>query len=145
MPATIDPGDTARLNLSGAPIEHHAPAAGDTAAFGPNFLADAPDRRPAELQILRFAEGIIRFYRARTILGRGAGDELTGLAWSYLEHLEPAQLPGIARPAFFDLAYFIRLQMTRTDFDHAGFRRRVLDVAVIIDGFLDDIFIREAD
>jgi hypothetical protein len=145
MPETFDPGDTARLDLTGAAIEHGAPVAGDTVDFGPTYLFDAPDGRPAEFQIHKFAEGIIRVYRARTILGRGAGDELTGLAWSYLEHIEPAQLPGIARPAFFDLAYFMRLQTHRLEFDHDSFRRRVQDVAVIIDGFLDDIFGREAD
>lgn len=145
MPETVDPGDTARLDLAGDPIERSPPSTGDTADFGPHFLYGTADSRPAEIQIHRFAEGIIRCYRARTILSRGANEELTGLAWSYLEHLEPAQLPGIARPAFFDLVYFIRLQPQRMEFDHDGFRRRVLDVATIIDGFLDDIFTRTAD
>jgi len=138
----VDPADTARLDLADDSSERAPLNSGDTAEFGPYFLSGAGDSRPAEIQMHRFAEGIIRFYRARTILGRGADDLLAGLAWSYLERLEPAQLPAVARPAFFDLGYFMRVQTLSKDFDHDGFRRRVLDVATIIDGFLDDIFTR---
>ena len=53
--------------------------------------------------------------------------------------------PAVARPAFFDLAYFMRLQSLEGAFDNDGFRRRIVDVAVIMDGFLDDLFMREPD
>lgn len=142
MPAPVDSGDTSPLDLTADPEESGSSSADDALARGPGMFAESPGSRPVEFQIHRFAEGIIRFYRARAILSRGSRDELTGLAWSYLEHLEPAQVPGIARPAFFDLAYFMQLQLRQDSFDHAGFRRRVLDVTVIIDGFLDDILLR---
>jgi hypothetical protein len=142
MSASADTGDTARLNLAGTPTERRPPSPDDTTDLGTDFLADAPDTRQVELEIRRFAEGIIRFYRARTILARGMSDELSGLAWSYLEQLDPGEVPGVARPAFFDLVYFMRLQTLGDGFDHPGFRRRVLDVAMTLDGFLDDIFAR---
>ena len=142
MNAQIDPSDTARFDLAGAPIETRPPSLEDTTDL--NVLADPGERQPNEPEIQRFADGILRFYRARSILSRGVADELSGLAWSYLSRLEPAQLPGVARPAFFELAYFVRLQRPETTFDHAGFRLRVLDVAVIIDGYLDDTFRRAA-
>ncbi len=145
MPATVDPGDTARLDLAEPDPEVGSLSSGDTANLGPGYLSDPPDFQAPELQVRRFAEGIIRFYRARTILARGANEELSGLAWTYLQHVEPGQIPGVARPAFFDLTYFMRVQSPEREFDHAGFRRRVLDVALIIDGYLDDIFIRTAD
>jgi hypothetical protein len=145
MPATADLGDTASLDLTGPPIDIEALSTGDTSDFGPDALKDPSGRPSAVAQFRKFTEGIVRFYRARAILSRGAGSELSGLAWSYLEQLEPAQVPGVARPAFFDLAYFMRVQLLERDFDHAGFRRRVLDVAVIMDGFLDDIFLRKID
>jgi hypothetical protein len=145
MPSIVDPADTARLDLAGDPNDYAPPSSGDTADFGPDFLRGGADSRPAEFQIHRFAEGIIRFYRARTILSRGADDALAGLAWSYLDRLEPDQLPAVARPAFFDLGYFVRLQTLGMEFDHEGFRRRVLDVATILDGFLDDFFLRAGD
>jgi hypothetical protein len=145
MPAIVDIGDTARLDLAEAAQDHGAQSTGDTANLGPGYLSDPPEFGAPELQVRKFAEGIIRFYRARTILNRGASAELTGLAWSYLEHLEPGQLPGVARPAFFDLVYFMRLQLPESSFDHAGFRTRIFDVALIIDGFLDDIYLRTPD
>lgn len=145
MPATVDPGDTARLNLAGDTPEPGSRSTSDTADFGPGYSSDPTEVQSRELQIRRFAEGIIRFYRARTILGRGGSDELSSLAWSYVAHLEPADVPAVARPAFFDLAYFMRLQSLEGAFDNDGFRRRIVDVAVIMDGFLDDLFMREPD
>ena len=138
MHAQIDPSDTARLNLAGTPIETRPASLDDTTDL--NFLADPGEPQPRELELQQFAGAILRFYRARSILSRGVADELSGLAWSYLSRLEPVQLPGVARPAFFELAYFVRLQTSAKTFDHAGFRLRVLDVAVIIDGVLDDRF-----
>jgi hypothetical protein len=140
MPATVDPGDTARLNLAGDTAEPESTSTSDTADFGPGYPGDPPETGGRKVQVRRFAEGIIRFYRARTILGRGGSDELSWLAWSYVVHLEPADIPAVARPAFFDLAYFMRVQALEGAFDNDGFRTRILDVAVIMDGFLDDIF-----
>jgi len=82
-----------------------------------------------------YAEGIIRFYRARTVLeGRGAED--TRRAWRYLEQVSPHDLPASARWHYLDLVYFMR----ETEIDHidAGeFRARVRAIAQLIDGFVD--------
>lgn len=51
----------------------------------------------------RYAEGILRFFRARLALAQSRNDDACALAWSYLQAVDPEQVPPDARPAFCDL------------------------------------------
>jgi len=145
MPNPVDTSDTARLRLEAAAARRETPTPEDTADLGDDFLAAEQGSAAPDVQLRAYAEAILRFYRARTILDRDQSEASIDRAWAYLEMLEPSQVPAVARPAFFELAYFAQLQAQPEGFDHAGFRRRVQDVAIIIDGFLDGIFTNAID
>lgn len=144
MPDRPDTGDTDRLHLAEASAdEAAADAREDTADLSDAFEDEAAAAASADELAERYSEGIIRFYRARTILSRGADSDVCDLAWSYLKPLEPHHLPPVARPAFFALAYFMYGQAMHDDLDHEEFSAHVLDIAGIIDRYLDDIEPRE--
>jgi len=90
-------------------------------------------------QVHAFAQGIIRFYRARSILQNARDVASCQRAWRYLERLEPDELPETARAPFFELTYCLRSQSRKRAFESGEFPRRVFDVARLIDGFVDDL------
>ena len=99
--------------------------------------AATPGPEEAEATAESFSEGIIRFYRARTILDRGGTDADCELAWTYLRDLEPEHLPPDARSAFGKLVGLMFRQALEDEPDYAVFRRSVLHIAAIVDAFID--------
>jgi hypothetical protein len=81
-----------------------------------------------------YAEGIIRFYRARTILDSSTDPDR---AWRYLEQLLPNDLPASSRWQFLNLVYFMQQDDRDKAARHEEFRERVLTIASLIDNFVD--------
>jgi hypothetical protein len=131
MPKQPDPSDTSRLHLR-EPLE-------DTANLRDGLETDPESGQASATDANRYADGIIRFYRARTILTRGARPAECQLAWTYLSRLEPRHLPPGARPAFFALVHFMHGQTFDDSLSCADFKRQVFGIATIIDGLLDDL------
>lgn len=129
LPTQLDPADTAKLRI--------VRSVDDTANFGTTSLTAYTTAADSDQLAERYSEGIIRFYRARTILGRSEGSSACELAWTYLKMLEPHHLPPPARPGFFELAYFMYGQALGEGLDHSRFRTHVLGIADDIDSFLD--------
>jgi hypothetical protein len=87
-----------------------------------------------------FAEGIIRFYRARTILEGDLNEAARwNRAWRYLEKLSPHDLPPMTRKAFFELTYFMQEQEGHEPFQAEQFRSRVRSIANRLDGYVDEL------
>ena len=84
-----------------------------------------------------YAQGIVRFYRARTILDIGRGASGADLAWCYLKTLSPHDLPASTRWHFIELVYFRQHIANGSDSAAAEFRKRVLDIVELIDAFVD--------
>jgi hypothetical protein len=87
-----------------------------------------------------FASGIIRFYRARTILHQDS--DRGQQAWRYLEPLMPADLPPSARKEFIDLVCFMQEQKTAGRLDIKAFGRKIRSIAAHIDCFVDELAAR---
>jgi len=86
-----------------------------------------------------FAEGIIRFFRARTILEGELADGRWQRAWKYLERLSPHDLPPASRRDFFELTYFVQQQRNSASFDREQFRSCVRAIAGELDTFVDQL------
>lgn len=86
-----------------------------------------------------YAEGIIRFYRARTILDNDRPDRSWSRAWRYLNRLEPHDLPSATRRHFLELVYFMQEQTGGADFAAEDFCERVRSIAQLIDGYVDEL------
>lgn len=87
----------------------------------------------------RYAEGILRFFRARLALAQSRNDDACALAWSYLQAVDPEQVPPDARPAFCDLTRLMYWQTIADSFDCAEFREQMAAIASRIDRFLDSL------
>jgi hypothetical protein len=86
-----------------------------------------------------FAEGIIRFFRARTILEGTPGSGRWQRAWRYLERVEPHYLPPATRKAFFELTYLMQQQVGGDGFDSAQFLAGVRAIAAELDTFVEHL------
>jgi hypothetical protein len=86
-----------------------------------------------------YAEGIIRFYRARTILDNDRPDRSWGRAWRYLNRLEPQDLPSATRRHFLELVYFMQEQTGDATFAAEDFCQRVRSIAQHIDSYVDEL------
>jgi len=86
-----------------------------------------------------FAEGIIRFFRARTILDGKPENGRWRRAWRYLERVEPHDLPPATRKAYFELTYFMQQQDRDRDFDSTQFRASVHSIAAELDTFVEHL------
>jgi hypothetical protein len=86
-----------------------------------------------------FAESIIRFFRARTILEGELADGRWQRAWKYLERLSPHDLPPASRRDFFELTYFVQQQRDSGAFDREQFRFCVRAIASQLDTFVDQL------
>ena len=93
--------------------------------------AQAADGRHA------YAEGIIRFYRARTILDSREGQRPADRAWRYIENLSPHDLPVSARWHFLEVVWFMQQHAGEDDERDDEFRERVLSIASLIDNYVD--------
>lgn len=131
MPKQPDLSDTSRFR-------RHEPL-DDTASLEDGLQTEDASGPDSDADANRYAEGIIRFYRARTILSRGGEPADCQLAWNYLSPLEPNHLPPVARPAFFALVYFMYGQTLADAMSCADFCIQVADIATIIDDFLDNL------
>ena len=104
------------------------------------FRRSGPETRASHTdgEVHPYAEGIIRFYRARTILGdRAAGAAGADVAWPYLEKLSPHELPASTRWHFIELVYFMQHVASGSEGTAAEFRKRVLAIADLIDAFVE--------
>jgi len=135
MSAISELDDTASLrrNLN-APLKPLPSGLDDTDRLPPWDTETGPPHGKGKAH--EYAEGIIRFYRARTILdgNREIRDSLR--AWGYLEPLSPHDLPASARWHFLDLVYFMR-QSGSEAFDEQEFSERVRTIAKLIDNVVD--------
>lgn len=86
-----------------------------------------------------YAEGIIRFYRARTIVDSERSERSWRRAWRYLDSLSPRDLPPAARRRFLELVYFMKEQGSGDAFAAHDFRLRVRLIAELIDNFVDEL------
>lgn len=132
--------DTDRLPIynSGIP-EQGKDALAETARFDEGFGSEPVEDWVPYKQLHPYAEGVIRFYRARTIVLCEEDPKAGERAWNYLEPLMPHNLPPHVRALFFELAYFVNSCPGTDDSRFAGFRRRVIDIAVRIDEFMDEL------
>jgi hypothetical protein len=132
-----DLDDTANLPSDGGKSSNVYPLrADDTARM--QMAASARDYRENGGKH-PFAEGIIRFYRARTILEGDINGSRWKRAWRYLEKLSPHDLPPKVRKQFFELTYFIQEQEGLDGFDADQFHNRVRSIASQLDGFVDEL------
>jgi hypothetical protein len=130
--------DTVELDLGGRMAGADVSPSIDDTVDLENAWADSSDlSRDAIAE--RYASGIIRCYRARTILERVGGDSDWAEAWSHLTPLEPHHVPPRARPTFFELTYLMHAQSKECRPEPLQFRDHVLKIAGIIDDFLDDL------
>ena len=141
MSHTLDFATTARQLFS---VDEHSPdepclATDDTADFVRAIHGDLTGQAIAPEQVHPYAEGVIRFLRARTVLTRDSGPQRYGRAWFYLSRLRPHDLPPAARRPFFELVYFMQEQTHRERFHALEFRWRILKIAEDIDRFMDEI------
>lgn len=129
--------DTA--TLCGTSLEFVSqPTLDDTATL--HFAShDANPKTGQTGQTHRFAQGIIRFYRARSILRNDPGLAGCRRAWGYLKRLGPSDLPPESRHLFLELVYCLGRQTTAEAFESPEFRELVLSVAEAIDTFVDQI------
>lgn len=109
----------------------------DTARFDKGFGGEPVDEWVPYKRVHPYAEGVIRFYRARTIVTCDSDPKAGERAWKYLEPLTPHDLPSHVRPQFFELAFFVSSQTDSIDSRLVAFRRRVLEIAARIDEFMD--------
>jgi hypothetical protein len=138
MPPPRDLDDTADLTLNAAS------RSGTRAKIAENTdeLEIAGGREPSQpdtpsSQPHPYAQGIIRFYRARTILLVERHEGRHAKAWTYLSRLRPHDLPKSVRRDFFELVYFMHEQAGRPQFESEAFSSRVLAIAGRIDEFVD--------
>jgi hypothetical protein len=137
--------ETNRLGLLSAVT----PSLDDTARMPADWSA-GHRRTPPRSKHHPFAEGVIRFYRARTLLAGETGRDEVSLrralrARAYLEPVEPRDLPPIARGAYLDLIYLIHeIELDRSPTADPGpFVRKVLEIALLIDEFVDELLSSE--
>jgi hypothetical protein len=124
--------DTVELPVLGE--EERASTPDDTDEFelgGP----DASARMKAHL----FADGVIRFYRARTILLVDRDPQKFDRAWRYLSRLLPQDLPPVSRQPFFDLVYLMQEHSGQATSIPYKFSQKILEIADLIDAFVDEI------
>ena len=142
MPTRDRLDDTAKLDASHYPLdEERATSVDDTARIRDAFRS-ALIRQPAiSRRSHPFAHGVIRFYRARTLLATGHDDEAAIRAWLYLAPLAPSNLPSSVRHLFLELIYIVN----QSDDGAAAhvrvdeFRALVIKIADRIDAFVDDV------
>ena len=97
------------------------------------------DERSAEIDLAqRYASGIVRFHRARTLLEKHDDTTSWQLVWPIIEELSPRDLPPAARLGFFKLTYFMQGELRKETLDVGSFRSQVLEIAGQIDRFLDE-------
>lgn len=99
-----------------------------------------------------YAQGIIRYYRARSLLraaadAGGATREDALRAWSYLARIEPRSLPRRIRRSHLELVYLVHaLDLRGSETADAGrFVAKVHEVAEMIDEIIDEIFATEQE
>lgn len=132
--------DTASLHRDHAIGSDEPPCAlDDTNRLHKVEAAQLEVRPVARKPVHPYAAGIIRFYRARTIVDGSPDDVDPDRAWSYLENLTPHDLPASARWHFLDLVYFMHQQSNRTSFDCHSFQSRIHMIAGLIDDFVDGL------
>lgn len=137
MSTCRDIDDTADLPINGDSSSNVYPLYSDDTAR--MRLAAAARAKRDKRGMHPFAEGIIRFYRARTLLEGDAYDTRATRAWRYLDRLSPHHLPPETLQAFFELTYFVREQEGGGDFDADQFRIRVRSIAEQLDSFVDEL------
>jgi hypothetical protein len=135
MSLSRETDDTANLSCHLASGTQASAALDDTDrlwvdASGKN-RAQAADGRHA------YAEGIIRFYRARTIIHSGEGRQPAARAWRYIKNLSPHDLPASARWHFLEIVWFMQQHAGADDRRDDEFRERVLSIANLIDNYVD--------
>ena len=134
--------DTAKLEASHSPLDELRAAAVDDTVRIRDAFRSALIRQPAiSRKSHPFAHGVIRFYRARTLLAAGQDDDTAIRAWRYLAPLAPSNLPASVRHLFLELIYIVNqsddaaVPRARVD----NFRALVIKIADRIDAFVDDI------
>jgi hypothetical protein len=138
MARLIDIDDTGKLPILRERVRFVEPAEdSDTDEFDLSRPTASDDKWTERSTPHPYAGGIIRFYRARTILHQDR--ERGRQAWRYLEPLMPADLPPSARKEFIDLVYFVQEQNTAGTLDIKEFGRRVRSIAAHIDCFVDEL------
>ena len=135
MPVGSNLDDTANLNCDLGFAPHHSLIDLDhTDRF--RILAPAPFAAFTGGSAHSYAEGIIRFYRARQILRSGCPAENMRRAWRYLAPLSPHEMPVATRRRFLELVYCMQqsdsIVLRPTQFAHM-----VRAIAVQIDGYVD--------
>jgi hypothetical protein len=91
---------------------------------------------PTNGNVHEYAEGIIRFYRARSILDAARAGDGARRAWRYLEPLCPHDLPTSTRWHFLHLVYFMQ-QTDTQEHDEDEFADRVRTIGALIDQYVD--------
>jgi hypothetical protein len=140
MSISRDLNDTANLRESADPtITSRLATSGNTGTLR-DSNGDARDRVGLSGTTAHpYAEGIIRFYRARTILDNDRPDRCWSRAWRYLNRLGPRDLPSSARREFLELVYFMQEQAGRADFAAEDFCGSIRSIAQLIDTYVDEL------
>lgn len=140
MPLRRDTDDTADFPFdAGAAPDEITSVPEDTDEIDLARAAASAQAELASRPAHPFAQGIIRFYRARTLLLDEQTESRCRHAWGYLSRLRPHDLPPSVRRDFFELVYFMHEQTGRPRFEAEVFVSRVLSIASTIDGFVDEI------
>jgi len=140
MSYALDLDDTARFCTDvDVSRKHDGPTTEDTANLVEAFGCDTTRGWVPYDGVHPYAEGIIRFFRARTILARESDRQRNECAWHILEKLQPHKLPPVVRLLFLELVYFIQNQTPREKLESFEFCVRVLAIARKLDEFMDDI------
>lgn len=134
-----DVEDTARLYRESAPEQDTGHARADDTDRMRLAGGATLDDRTGAWQVHAYAQGIIRFYRARSILEKDLNAASCRRAWRYLDRLQPNDLPGAARSAFFELTYLVRSQPRLRAFESGEFPTRVFEITGLIDDFVDEL------
>lgn len=145
-----DPEDTDELPTGGRrarPAEHD-----DTAKLRID-LESGRTNDASKVGLHPYVEGIVRFYRARSVLiDAGSGPVArkdAERAWRYLARVGLRHLPHHMTSAHLELIYLVHtLHLDKADSDNhidpEPFVRHVLDMARMIDDFVDRVFAPES-
>ena len=132
--------DTDTLPICKSPSpEERIDRLAETARFDRGLGSETVDDWVPYKRVHPYAEGVIRFYRARTIVTCDSDPIAGERAWKYLDPLSPHDLPPHVRPLFFELAFFVNSSPEPLDSRLIAFRRRVLEIASSIDRFMDEL------